>query len=246
LVLDFSPRLETQITSRLILRARTITPSRLPRAVEVLLDLVGVPSSFDPSSISNYKRVLKQAGATMSDTTLRVTAPDAEHAAFERRLVKAGSRGGELIVLLYASNPDDPRGWPVESFAETGRLLASNFDARVIAADEPSDRAFTDSIGSLLPAGAIKLAEARGGELVAAIARASIAITDDPAIAQIASELGTPAIEIADTVSLSSVPSSSHKILEASSRKRVTTDEVYETACEMIQESRSPSLFQRP
>src|SRR6266567_4120292 len=40
LVLDFSPRLETQIASRLILRARTITPSRLPRAMEALFDLV--------------------------------------------------------------------------------------------------------------------------------------------------------------------------------------------------------------
>ena len=246
LVLDFSPRLETQIASRLILRARTITPARLPRAMEALLDLVGVPGSFDRSVLSNYNRVLEQAGAKMTDTTFRVTSPSEEHAAFEQRLMKAGSRGGELIALLYASNPDDSRGWPIESFAETGRRLANNFGARVIAADEPSDRAFTDALSLLMPAGAIKLGEPRGGELIAAIARASIAITDESAIARIASELGTPAIEIADTSSHSSVSSSSHKVLEASSRKRVTTDEVYETACEMIQESRSPTLFQRP
>lgn len=246
LVLDFSPRLETQIAARLILRARTITPSRLPRTIEMLLDLVGVPRSFDRSGLSNHKRVLGQAGANMTDTAFRINAPDEEHAAFEKRLMKAGSRGGELIVLLYASNPDDSRGWPVEAFAETGRRLANNFGARVIAADEPSDSAFTDALSSLLPAGAIKLAEARGGELVAAIARASIAITDEHAIAKIASELGTPAIEVVDTASRRSVSASSHRILDASSRNRITTDEVYETACEMIQESRSPSLFQRP
>ena len=250
LVLDFTPRIETQIVSRFILRARTITPSRLPHAMEVLLDLVGVPTSFHPSGRSNHKTVLAQAGAEMTDTTFRITLPDDEHARFEQRLMKAGSRGGELIVLFYASNPDDSRGWPVEAFAETSRRLANNFDARIVAADEPSDAAFTYALGAAFVAGITPgistIAEPRAVELVAAIARASIAITDEPAIAQIASELGTPVIEIADTASRNFVKSSSHRILEASSRKRVTIDEVYETASEMIQESRSPSLFQRP
>lgn len=250
LVLDFSPRVETQIASRLILRARTITPSRLPHAMEALLDLVGVPRSLDRSGVSNHKRVLAQAGAEMTDTTFQVTLPDEEHARFEHRLTKAGSRGGELIVLFYAGNSDDSRGWPVEAFAETGRRLANNFDARIIAADEPSDSAFTDAVAAFLVAGAIpaitRVAEPRAVELVAAIARASIAITDEPAIAQLAFELGTPVIEIGDSASRNRVRSGSHRILEASSRKRVTVEEVYDAASEMIQESRSPSLFQRP
>lgn len=249
LVLDFSPRVETQIASRLFLRARTITPTRLPRAMESLLDLVGVPRLLDRSGSSNHKRVLAQVGAEMTDTTLRVTLPDDEHARFEQRLEKAGSRGGELIVLFYASDPGDSRGWPIEAFAETGRRLANNFDARIIAADEPSDSAFTGALRSFPVAGmktVATVAEPRAVELVAAIARASIAITDEPAIAQLASELGTPVIEIADSASAGSVRSGSHRVFGASLRKRVTIDEVYEGACELIQESRSSSLFRRP
>lgn len=254
LVLDFSPHLETQIVSRLILRARTITPSRTPRAIEVLLDVAGVHTSFDRSGQSSHKRVLAQAGVDLTDTTFRVRLADDEHARFEQRLLKAGSRGGELIVLFYASNSDDSRGWPVEAFAETGRRLANTFDARIIAADEPGDSTFTNGLRSLLVAGMTAgispgitmIAEPRAVEVIAAIARASVAITDEPAIAQIASELGTPVIEIADTASRNVVKPGGHRILEASSRKRVTTDEVYDTASEMIQESRSPSLFQRP
>jgi ADP-heptose:LPS heptosyltransferase len=250
LVLDFSPRLETQIASRLILRARTITPSRLPRAMEAVLDLVGVTGSFDRSGPSNHKRVLEQVGAEMTDTTFRVTLPYEEHARFEQRLVKAGSRGGELLVLFYASNPNDSRGWPVKAFAETATRLANNLGARIIAADEPCDSAFTDALRAFPVAGITtditKLAEPRAVELLAAIARASIAITDEPAIAQLASELGTPVIEIAESASRNFVKSKSHRSMEASSRKRITIDEVYETACELIQESRSPSLFQRP
>jgi ADP-heptose:LPS heptosyltransferase len=249
LALDCSPRVETQIASRLFLRARTITPSRLPHAMESLLDLVGVPGRLDRSGSSNHKRVLAQVGAEMTDTMFRVALPDEEHARFEQRLEKAGSRGGELIVLLYASDPGDARGWPVEAFAETGRRLANNFDARIIAADEPSDSAFTGELSAFPVAGmktVTTVAEPRAVELVAAIARASIAITDEPAMAQLAVELGTPVIEVADSESPGSVGSASHRIIGASTRKRVTIDEVYEGACELIQESRTSSLFRRP
>jgi ADP-heptose:LPS heptosyltransferase len=217
--------------------------------MESLLDLVGVPRFLDRSGSSNHKRVLSQLGADLTDATLSVTLPDEEHARFEQRLEKSGSRGGELIVLFYTSDPDDSRGWPVKAFAETGRRLANNFDARIIAADEPSDAAFTDALRAF-PAAGMKtvatVAEPRAVELVAAIARASIAVTDEPAIAQLASELGTPVIEIADGAAGSSALSGSHRIIGASTRKRVTIDEVYEGACELIQESRSSSLFRRP
>jgi ADP-heptose:LPS heptosyltransferase len=245
LVLDFSPRLETQITSRLFLGARTLTPSRIPRAIEVLLSFAAGRGAADSSALSDYYRVLQQTGVELNDTRLVFAPRVEEDARFEERLAKGGSRGGELIVLLYASNPNDSRGWPADAFAEVAVRLTNNLGARIVAADEPSDDAFTNAMGALLPPAAIKLARPRALELLAAIARSSIVITDEPGLAQIGSGLGTPTLEIADTIS-ASTPSSTHRILEGSSRKRVSTDEVYETACELIQDSRSASLFYRP
>jgi ADP-heptose:LPS heptosyltransferase len=246
LVLDFSPRLETQIVSRLVLRARVFTPSKLPRAIGMLLELGGASRSVGRSTRSDYANVLQQAGVEMDDVRLAITPPVEEDLRFEHRLASSGSRGGELIVLLYASNPENRHGWPVDSFGEIGTRLANNFNARIIAADEPSDHAFTGAVSAWLPSGAIKLAEPRALELLAAIARASIVITDEPAIARIASELSTPVIEIADTISTAAPSSTTHRIAQGSSRRNVSTDEVYEIAGEMIQENRSPSLFQRP
>lgn len=246
LVLDFSPRLETQIVSRLLLRARVFTPSKLPRALGVLMDLAGVNSSASRLAVSSYANVLKQAGVEMNDLRLAVTPPVEEDARFERRLASSGSRGGELIVLLYAGNPESRDGWPAGAFGEIGMRLANNFNARIVAADEPTDNEFTGAVNAFLPLGAIRLAEPRALELLAAIARASLVITDEPAIARIASEMSTPAIEIADTVTASVASSTTHRIAHGSSRRRVSTDEVFEIACEMIQENRSPSLFQRP
>lgn len=241
-ILDFAPSLETQIVSRLVLRARVFTPSRLPRVIGMLLDL----GSAGRPTRSDYANVLQQAGVEMNDARLAITPPVEEDARFEHRLASGGSRGGELIVLLYASKPGSRRFWPVGAFGEIGTRLANNFNARIVAADEPTDHSFTRALSALLPPGTIKLAEPRALELIAAIARSSIVITDEPAIAQIASELSTPVIEIADTISTTIAPSSTHRIARGSSRSYVSADEVYEIASEMIQGNRSPSLFQRP
>jgi ADP-heptose:LPS heptosyltransferase len=246
LILDFSPSLETQIFSRLIMRTRVFTPSKGSRLVGMLLELGGGSRSASRAARSDYANVLQQIGVDLSDIRLAITLPAEEDARFEQRLAKSGLRGGELIGLLYASNPNSRRSWPVDAFGEIGTRLANNFNARIIAADEPSDNTFSRTVSADLPGSAIKLAEPRALELIAAIARASIVITDEPAVAQIASELGTPAIEIADAMSSSADSSATHRIARGSSRSKVTADEVYEIASEMIQENRSPSLFQRP
>src|SRR5262249_48569186 len=51
-VLDFSPRLETQMWSRFVMRTRTVSPARLPRVLEILLQ-ARRPASEDP-----YERVM--------------------------------------------------------------------------------------------------------------------------------------------------------------------------------------------
>ena len=245
LVLDFSPRIESQIVSRFMVRARTFTPAKLPRAIEALFEFGGVSRAAGRSASSDYKNVLEQAGVEIDETRFQITPLSEEDVRFERRLASSGSQGGELIVLLYAGDPESRKAWPLDSFGEIASRLANNFGARIVAADEPSDHAFTDALGLLLPEGAIKLSEPRALELVAAIARASIVITDEPAIAQMASELNTPVIEVADAMSRRPAPARSHRVVQGSSRSRVSGDEVYEVACEMIQESRSASLFQR-
>ena len=244
-VLDFSPCLETTFVSRLILRARVVTPSRLRRVVSILASLRG-PSQSSSLAASDYDNVLRQLGVEVDDLSLSISPSAEDDARFEQRLSRSGSRGGELIVLLYAANPKSRRSWPVEAFGEIGTRLANNFDARIVAADEPSDKSFSQAVSSQMRSGAIRLAEPRALELIAAIARASIVITDEHGIAQIASELSTPVIEIADAFSSSAASSPGHRIAQRSSRSQVSTDAVYEIACEMIQENRSPSLFQRP
>lgn len=236
LILDFSPRLETMIVSNVLLRARTITPSSIPRAVEFLLAFGGRQLKSD-----DYASVLKQINVQPT-RNFQMTTSASENSQFEQFLARNGSRGGELIVMLYASGAQSS----FERLTEVGTRLANNFGARIVAADQPGDREFTDAVGKRFSAGKSLLVEPRAPFLIAALARASIVITDDGAIAEAAATLGTPAIEIADSRTEASPPSKRHRVVRANRGTAASTDEVYEIACEMIQESRSASLFDLP
>lgn len=237
LILDFSPRLETMIVSNVLLRARTITPSSIPRAVEFLLAFGGRQLKSD-----DYASVLKQI-SVQPTRNFQMTTSASENSQFEQFLARNGSRGGELIVMLYASGAQSS----FERLTEVGTRLANNFGARIVAADQPGDREFTDAVGKRFSAGKSLLVEPRAPFLIAALARASIVITDDGAIAEAAATLGTPAIEIADSRTEPSPPSKRHRVVRANRGTAASfTDDVYEMACEMIQESRSASLFDLP
>lgn len=245
LILDFSPRLETQIVSRLLVRGMTIAPARLPWAVELLLTFGDARQAARRSHSEDYESVLRQAGVEAMDWEIRIVPSPEDNQHFERLLLQHGSRGGELLVLLYSSDPKSRRGWPVEAFGEIGSRLANNFGARVVVADEPSDRTFTAAVARFVPEGSLKLAAPQALELIAAIARASIVVTDDDAIARLASGVGTPVIEVTDSQAAATAGSRVHRVMHGASRGSVSPDEVYETASAMIQESRSPSLFDR-
>jgi ADP-heptose:LPS heptosyltransferase len=159
--------------------------------------------------------------------------------------VRNGSRGGEPIVALCAADANGVDGWPVGAFAEIGQRMANAFGARVVALDEPGDQAFTAAAGALLPKSAIKLVAPHALQLAAAIARASVVVTDAGGAAQLATELGTPVIEIAESQGETRAASDFHRLVRGPSRARVSTDDVYELACALMQSSRSAQLFQQ-
>jgi ADP-heptose:LPS heptosyltransferase len=238
LVLDFSPKLDTQVLSRLVVRARTVMPTRLPRLLELL-------TRGPRNGGGSYESVLRQVGVELRDERLGIIVPSEEHGQFEKLLERSGSRGGEPLVVLYAAAAGHESGWPVSAFGEIGQRLTNAFSARVVALSEPGDQSFTTVVGPLLPKSAIKLAAPRALQLAATVARASLVVTDASGVARMATEAGTPVIEIVENQSAARSASDFHRLLRGASRLRVSADEVYELACTLIQASRSAQLFQQ-
>ncbi len=243
LVLDLSSSAETQALSRFVLRARTVTPSRLSNIIDAVVGRAKGKARHG-DHLAECRSVLGQLGIELVQGALTITPPDEENKQFEQLLSRKGSRGGEPIVVLHGSNANDPHSWPAGSFAELGVMLANSFGARIIAADDPFSNDFADSLKGLLPSNAITLREPRSLEFIAAIARASVLVTDDSGVARLAVDLGTPVVELAEGDPHPPC-SQTHRVIGAASTARIPTDDVYQAASEMIQENRSVSLFHR-
>lgn len=245
IVLDFSPGPETQLISRVILGARTIIPVSLDSVVDRLLGRSRAPRAGDHRR--ECESVLAQLGIQIEDAEPVVHPSAEDNDKFEELLARNKSRGGEPLALLHSAMGDERRRWPVEKFGEIASMLTNNLGARIVVADEPHRRAFTNAVSQILPKGSIKMIAPRAIELLAAIARASVFITDESGIADAAADFGTPVLEVAEAGQVSgrdkASNSKNHRVVDGASRARITAEEVYEVAAGMIQENRSSMLF---
>jgi len=224
------------------MKSRAITPSKLANIMDALMGRRdrGWGRTDHGSECEN---VLRQLGLRIQEGGPSIEVPEEEHARFEQKLTKHGSRGGEPIVILHASSAGEKFEWPIGNFLELASRLVNNYGARIVAVDDPASDSFTGAVGRLLPGKGIKIRSPRALELAAACSRGSIVVTDDAGLAALCGMVKTPVLEIADAPSASRSPG--HRIVQGSSRGRIEVEEVYALACEMIQESRSVSLFHR-
>lgn len=245
MVLDFSPGPETHLISRVVLGVKTVTPISVDHFVDRMLGRARTPLAGDHRR--EVASALAQLGIKIEETDPVIRPSDEDNQRFEELLARNKSRGGEPIAVLHSAMGDERRRWPVERFGEIASMLVGNLGARVVVADEPHRRAFTNAISSLLPKGSIKVVAPHAIDLLAAIARASIFITDEPGIADAAADFGTPVLEVAEAGLLTkrdkSSSSKNHRIVDGAARARIAAEEVYDTAAGMIQENRSSMLF---
>jgi ADP-heptose:LPS heptosyltransferase len=242
LLIDFNPRVETQLLTRLTFKGRIITP----RGISDVLERIFASRSRtrDDDRRSNARSVLSRLGLQLGEeqTSLR-SEPEAD-AQFEKILSKAGFKGGEQIVAFYTARPDDPSSWPVESFGSLGGRLQSNFGVRLVVIDEPLTNAFTRRFGSSTGDGTVKLGAPTVSALLAGLARASAVVTDDPGVAGLATGLGTPVVEISNS-SATSDADENYRIVSAGLRATVSVDDVFDASAELLLRGRSGMLFSR-
>ena len=241
LVLGFSAGLETQVALRMGRGTRLVTPSKTPYLLDYLFgSRSGARRTGDHGA--ECASVIDQLGLEIGEERSLIVLPGEENKRFEQLLTRHGSRGGEPVVVLYGSGSTVRRGSAVACLSEVASRLANNFGARVVAVDEPLSRGFTDRIAASLPPGAIRLASPRALEAAAAIARASLVITDEPDLVNLTSEFRTPILEVRYTRGRIK-PGRAHRVVSGVAGSSLA-DEVFEAASEMLQRSRFPSLFQ--
>ncbi len=236
LALDFFPAGDTQFAARVLVGARTIAPSGGGF-------LAGRSRAVDFER--NYSSVLRQLDIKFGQLRPQIELTEEDNEWFEKLLRRSGSKGGEPIVALH-SEMDRQRGnWPAEKFGEVAARLQPERGARVIAFDEPCSKEFTQAVAKFLPKGAIRIPSPRAVELLAAMARASLIVTDNRGLSWAATALGVPVAELAEASASVKSEARTHQVISSSSFGRVKSEDVLEAASQLLMENRSSLLFQR-
>lgn len=135
----------------------------------------------------------------------------------ERALAATGYHGGEPVIVVHASGV-----WPSDRFVDAAGRLRSALGARVVFIDTPREGKDAHTLAATLGGSVLGVGAPPAGRYLAAIARASVVLTDDAGTAQIATYLGAPAVLAAG---------------------ELTAEAAFDAACKLVRRERTGALF---
>lgn len=237
---DLTVNLSDHVATQLFcMFSRTQIVSPIVRLTDLIDPLLGVKTSERPRSEASYTSIARQLKLKLEPGDWVFTPHPQQSARFEEWMAKQGYKGGEPLVIVYSTDSTSSRGWPRGRFADVSISLAANYGVRVLAADAPGSSSFTDEIGPGLPRDAIKMVSPSASVLVAALARASLLITDDAGVARFSARLGLPVIDIGGA----SVDHRAGAPIGVRGGTEAHPEDVYQLACGLLKKSRTHVLF---
>ena len=160
-------------------------------------------------------------------------------------LKKEKAESGELLVGLFPGAGNVSRKWPLEHYAQLADHLIRNDRVRVVVFAGPEEREEVPRMRMLFPPNTIFLDRLTISQLVSAQARLTVLISNDTGPAHLAAAVGAPVIVILDCPTPHSfVPQGDqHRLICGADITKITVDEVYQAAHELLALSRTDSLI---
>ena len=148
--------------------------------------------------VEYYLGMLRPLGCEEQALSPRLVLFHEEETAMARRLTESGISGAELLIGL---NPGSTYGgakrWLPERFAETADRLAAQFGAKVLIVGAHGEEALAQAIAGRIQAKTIVLSgKTSVRELMAAVKRCAVFITNDTGPMHIAAAFGVPVVAV--------------------------------------------------
>lgn len=156
---------------------------------------------------------------------------------FERALGATGYEGGPVVVVHTSGL------WPRHGFAEVAGRLRSALGAWIVALDAPRGARNAPQIAEAIGGSVLALAAPPGPRFVAALARASLVVTDDAGVAALATFVGVRAVLVTRSGEPALPTLTDRFVLAASEPERIAPDAVFDAASMLLGRSRTSSLF---
>ena len=101
----------------------------------------------DRHEVENFLAVLKEDGLPVLDDYLEIWTTPGEDEKVRILLAKKGVLATEPIIVLHPFSAVEPRGWPLENFAELASRLGSAAGARAVIVGAPGTGIVSPSTG---------------------------------------------------------------------------------------------------
>lgn len=195
-----------------------------------------------------YVEILAEIGAHPIDSEPKLYTDRAADERIEQRLEKSGMLASGLLIGFHPGAGRNKPRWSSDKFVIVANKLIHTLDARVLVFAGPNERGLARSlVKQLPPKQALALESLSLVEIASAIARLSVFVANQSGPAHLAAAVGTPVV----ATSLRSLPhtndllSRNHLLLRKQTLDAITTDEVYEAACQLIKSNRAEFLWAR-
>ena len=205
-------------------------------------------SLADKHTAQRYLEIVGELGAFPLDREPKLYTEHEADARIETRLEKSGLLSGGLFVGLHPGTGHDQPRWPLERFLVVAEKLIHLLNARVLVFTGPQERGLARTIVKQLPAKhALAFDAAPLTDVTSALARLSVFISNHGGLAHLAAAVGTPVVAVSplETSHANDLLSQNHLHVRKALLDAITTDEVYEAACQLIQANRAEYLWAR-
>ncbi|HKR12953.1 MAG TPA: glycosyltransferase family 9 protein [Pyrinomonadaceae bacterium] len=246
-VIDLHSLSETNLLGYLSGAPHRLYSRRPGRSLDYLANFKPRPPVEDRTrhAVDRYLEVLKPLDIENAPRIPVLPTNVVGDAAVDSLLAKAKAQSGELLVGLIPGAGNITRRWPLENYVQLADHLIRNDRVRVIVFAGPEEQAMMTEMRTLFPQGTIFFDKLTIPQLISALARLTLAVSNDTGPAHLASAVGVPVIVVMDRLTPHDyMPlGEQNRFIYAPDITKPTIEEVYRNAREVLALNRTDQLF---
>ena len=247
-VIDLHSLSETNLLGLLSKAPQRLYARRPGRSLDWLSNFRPRPPVEDTSkhATRRYLDVIAPLGVGEVSTVPRLRSRAEDDRTVEEILKKERAGADAPLVGIFPGAGHPSRRWPLERFAELARRLEANDGVRVILFAGPEERPLVREMRAQFPPSTVVLDRLSIPQLVAALSRLAVFVSNDTGPMQLAAAAGTPVVILMarhPKFDCYIPPGERHRVVHAPAVTQITTDEVYAVTRSVFTAERAASLF---
>ncbi len=195
-----------------------------------------------------YLEIMSEIGAFPIDQEPKLFTDRSTDQNIEKHLAKSGLLNGGILIGLHPGGGYNKARWSRENYEALANKLIHVIDGRILVFAGPNERGLARAVVKQLPAKkALAFETLSLTEMASVLARLSVFVTNHSGPSHFAAAMGTPVVALSSQASFSSqdLLSPHHFMLRQASIDRISIEEVFEAATQLIKTSRAESLWAR-